>query len=54
VSGGGSSAAVLQLGWRGYNLSDMKRAIIGLLSVALVFGQNAKQKAAPRSPRPTT
>ena len=26
----------------------MKRALIGLLSIALVFGQNAKQKAAPK------
>jgi len=27
---------------------NMKRALIGLLSVGLVFGQNAKQKAAPK------
>src|SRR5689334_10907456 len=27
----------------------MKRAIIGLLSVALVFGQNTKQKAVPKA-----
>src|SRR5690349_14042849 len=39
-----------KLGWRGYNSRYvMKRGIIGLLSVALMFGQNPKQKAAPKA-----